>query len=88
MNNEYIIKGSVITGLVWLAVAALIGGAWSVMLVDPERWRIAGMLAATACATSAAAAALQVRCYAARIVALVRVGAGLDDQRPPVRAVR
>lgn len=60
------------TRLAWALVVGLLFAAWWIALLLPEQWVVAGMLAATACASSAMAATLQIRCYMVRTCNLVR----------------
>ncbi len=67
--------------LAWTVVAGLMAGAWGVILIAPEHWKIAGLLATSACVTSAVAATLSIKIYAARQCALIRALSGLDGER-------
>lgn len=77
-HGGYVRWDAVATGMLWSAVAAFIGAAWIICLSSPDRWRLAGMLAATACATSAFAATLHVRTYIVRLCRVVRVATDLE----------
>lgn len=79
MHDEYLNKGKVITLGIWSIVVVLLLAGWVTILVSPDHARVAGMLAATACSTSALAAALQIRCYAVRLSCLMRTTAGLRE---------
>lgn len=68
----------VIAGALWAVVAGLLLAAWTVALVWSDHWRVAGMLAATGCATSALAATLHIKTYACRVSRLIRVANGLE----------
>lgn len=87
MIDQYVSKEKMNAGIAWAIVVGLMTVAWGVMLLAPGHWQIAGMFAATACATSAYAAVLHLRCYAVRIAGLVRaMGSVQSEDRPrPVR---
>jgi hypothetical protein len=82
MNDSSIQTSNLITAVLWMAVAALLAAAWIVALVGP--WQIAMMLGFSTCATAAAAAVSHIRCYALRIIGLVRAVSGLGA--PPAEA--
>lgn len=88
MNDEYVDKGKVITCVAWAVVIGFMALAWVVILATPH-WQVGGMFAAMACASSAMAATMQIRCYAVRVMCLVRTASGLigsDFDRPrPLR---
>ena len=86
MIDEYVDKGKMHAMLGWSVVVGLMAIAWGVMLLTGH-WRIAGMFAATSCATSAYAAVLHLRCYAVRIAGLVRAMNSVqhDDRPAPLR---
>lgn len=88
MNDEYVNKGKVVMLAAWAAVVGLMGLAWTMILATPH-WQVGGMLAAMACAFSAVAAALQIRCYAVRTACLIRATAGLsrDDATAGLRGL-
>ncbi len=69
-------KGGVMAGVLWAVVAGLMLAAWVVILAADNYWTIAGMLAATSCATSALAATLHIKTYACGMARLIRVTAG------------
>lgn len=89
MQDEYVNKGKVIMLAAWGVVIGLMAIGWVLILCSSHTaW--GGMFAAMACATSAFAATLQIRCYAVRMMCVVRATAGLDPvggfERPrPVR---
>ena len=87
MSENFISKTVVAAFVLWAAVFALIAAAWIAMGVDPGMWRFAGLLAATACATSAGAATLHIKTYSLRTCNLIRATAGLDSCEP-VRSLR
>ena len=78
MHDNAIPISRVVTGALWTWVLLLLTAAWIV-------WGVAGqhgagvMLGLTACASSAAAATAQIRCYTLRVCALLRVTSGLED---------
>ena len=78
MNETYVSSTKLGMILAWTAVGALMAGAWGVILVTPEHWKMAGLLATSACVTSAVAATLSIKIYAARQCALIRALSGLD----------
>lgn len=79
MHDEYVNKGKVITLAAWGVVVALMLSGWVTMVATPEHWKVAGMLAATACASSALAATLHIKCYAVRLSCLMRATSGLRE---------
>lgn len=83
MIDEYVNKGRVTANVVWAGVAALIVVAWGVVLFAPEHPRIGGMVAATACALSAFAAVMHIRCYVVRLACLVRASSSLERPEGP-----
>ena len=83
MNEDLVSRGSVVAGAAWLVVAGLLAAAWLVMLLSPSRG-VALLLAATACASSAVAAVLQMRTYVVRICVVIRSTANLAPERPRV----
>lgn len=87
MNDEYVDKGKVIAYVAWAVVIGLMGIAWVVILATPH-WQVGGMFAAMACASSAMAATLQIRCYAVRMMCLIRTSSGLVPERERPRPVR
>lgn len=90
MIEEYVSKGKMVTLAVWGVVVLLMVFGWVMILAAPDHWRIGGMFAATACATSALAATLHIRCYAVRLACLMRVTAKLpiDDAFDGPRPIR
>lgn len=87
MIDEYVNKGQVTANAVWSVVAGLIAAAWAVVLMAPDHLVIGGMLAATACALSAFAAVLHIRCYVVRLAGLVRATSSIQNDGGP-RPVR
>lgn len=90
MIERLIDLGKIATIAAWTAVLLLLGAAWvSVLVLD--RWRYGGLFGLTACAISAMAAALQVRCYILRLAKMIRamtaVGA-VPEQRSHVTPLR
>lgn len=87
MNDEYVNKGKVLTVAAWGVVVGLMAVAW-VFILATSHWRVGGMFAAMACASSAFAATMQIRCYAVRMMCLIRATArlgqvgGIDRPRP------
>ncbi len=78
MDDGSVSKGGVRAGALWVVVAALLIAAWVVILAADDYWTIAGMLAATSCATSALAATLHIKTYMCRLSRLVRLSADLE----------
>lgn len=86
MQERQITLGKLVTIGLWTGVVALIGAGWLAHLGANDT--LAQMLGLTACATSAAAAACQVRCYVMRLARLVRATAGLRSEPEPLQSVR
>lgn len=83
MIEDYVSKEKMHASVAWAVVVGLMAIGWSVMLATPEYWKVAGMFAATSCATSAYAAVLHLRCYAVRIAGLVRaINSVQHEDRP------
>lgn len=80
MNDGYVSRSCIIASTLWGAVVLLLAGAWWFGL-RADQPLVAQLLAATACATSAVAATAHIRCYAIRVMNLVRVTAGLESPR-------
>lgn len=74
-DGGYVSRTGIVAGALWLAVLALILGAWGVVLFASEHYGVAGMLAASGCALSALAATLHIKTYACRVSQLVRASA-------------
>lgn len=73
MHEGFVGRTTVIAICLWVLVAGLMLAAWLVItLAGGDSWKIGGMLAASACATSAIAAAFQIRVYMLRTCALIR----------------
>lgn len=72
MNENYYPRCRVWAYAAWMVVAALLAAAWLVMLLDWHDWRIAGLLAFSACTGSAVAATLHIRSFMVRVCSLVR----------------
>lgn len=85
MNDEYVNKGKVVANVAWSTVIGLMVLAWVVILLGDAKY--AGMLAAMACASSAYAATLQIRCYVTRLACLVRATTSVEHPGGP-RVVR
>lgn len=81
MHDNSIPTSRVITGALWTWVILVLLAAWIVFAVGYHE--LAAMLGLTACASSAAAATAQIRCYTLRVCALLRVTAGLDGGDAP-----
>jgi hypothetical protein len=91
VNDEYVNKGKVMATAAWSVVVCLMVTAWVFILVTPHT-AIGGMFAATGCAVSALAAVLHIRCYAVRVMCLVRASSALGplgsgDGPRPVRGL-
>lgn len=80
-------KWNVAAGVLWIVVGGLMSAAWVVFLLS-DLWKVAGMLALTACATGGTAAVLHVRGYFARICRLIRVTSGLPDRESAMSGPR
>lgn len=75
-EDSLVSKWNVAAGVLWASVVGLMVAAWAVMFAAGD-WKMAGMLAATACATGGAAAVLHVRGYFVRLCRVIRVSQGL-----------
>lgn len=82
MIDEYVNRGNVNAGVAWAVVVALMVTGWVVILTTPH-WQVGGMFAAMACASSALAAVLHIRCYAVRLAGLVRAARSIQDVEGP-----
>lgn len=73
MNDDRTIStGAIITGCLWVGVILLLLAAWLTWAGGgPESLPV--LLGLTACSTSAAAATAQVRCYAVRLCAVIKI---------------
>ena len=85
MIDEYVNKNKVVAYCAWGVVVGLMSLAWLVIVVAEAKY--AGMLAAMACASSALAATLHIRCYMTRLACLVRAPSGFESPVGP-RPVR
>jgi hypothetical protein len=72
VTEDYFLACRVWAVVAWLVMAVLMGAAWLVMTLDAGGWKVAALLAACACATSAVAATLHVRSFMVRVCALIR----------------
>lgn len=88
MNDEpQYSRGVIVAAIGWATTALMLLVAWTAWILGgPEHAYFALLVAETACATSAVAAVLHLRCYSARICRLVRVANGLE--RPGDAEVR
>lgn len=86
-DGGYVSRTGIISGVLWVVVTGLLGGAWAVVLLVGDHLPIAGMLAATGCALSALAATLQIKTYACGVSRLVRAtsGASVREEVRPLR---
>lgn len=80
-EDGLISKWNVAAGTLWTAVVGLMAASWMVFLLG-DQWKVAGMLAATACATGGAAAVLHVRGYFVRLSRMIRLTRDGEDSRP------
>lgn len=87
VDEGYISKVALTAIVLWMAVLAMLAGAWVVALVLPDQWLIAGMLAASACGFATFTGTLHNRIYVERIARLIRVTSRLDAGEA-LRAVR
>lgn len=85
MGEHHVSQATLTVTSVWLAVAVLLVGAWTIVLLAPHAWMIAMMLAATAVTGSVIAVALHARRYVNRVCGLVSATSGL---RGPVERTR
>lgn len=83
-EGRAISMGTVVTGCLWAWVAALLLASWGTWLLS-DHTTLPILLGLTACASSAAAATAQVRCYAVRLCRVVRVTGGLQRPEADVR---
>jgi hypothetical protein len=70
MIDRHVSGAAVAAALLWALTATMAVTAWGVALVG--HWNAGFMLGLTACATSAAAATMQVRFFATKICNLMR----------------
>lgn len=89
MDEKSVNLGKFATGAAWAVVVLLMVTAWIVMLLS-DHWRVAGMLAASSCASSAFAATMQIRCYAVRTSRLIVavLGPEASPRAATVRSMR
>lgn len=71
MNDGVIDVSKVIAGCLWVWALCLLAAAWIVAWQGPSL--VAGLLAATACASSAVAATAQIRVYSMAVCRQLRV---------------
>lgn len=88
MEEDYVSKTSVIAYTLWALVAVLMGAAWTLSLVAPDRWHTCVLLACSACGTSALAATAHIKNYAQRMCALIRATKGLMPTDGSLRSLR
>lgn len=72
MNEGTISTETAIAIGAWVVVAGLMISAWCVLLIHPDALEVGIMLAATSCASSAAAAVCSIRCCMRRTRAMIR----------------
>lgn len=80
MNEGYYPQCRVWAWIAWTAVVGLLVAAWLLLLLDQDHWRVAGLLAFTACAGSAIAATLHIRSFLVRVCSLVRAASIRRDE--------
>lgn len=78
MIEQAVDLGKLVAGAAWAVVALLIAAAWVVGLL--VNWQIGMLLATSACALSAAAAVLHIRCFMVRVLALIRATSQSSDE--------
>lgn len=83
MIDEFWDKGKVTANIMWAVVLGFMTAGWGVILLMPSHWQIGGMFAATACAASAFAAVLHIRCYMVRLAGLVRASSSVRPEEGP-----
>lgn len=76
-DGGYVSRIGIAAGMLWATVVGLLMAAWAVATWSQENWLLAGMLAATGCATSAMAATLQIKTYACKMSRLIRATASV-----------
>lgn len=72
MHESMISASKVIAAALWIWVTILLATGWTMVLAPGERPQLAMGFFSTACATSALAAVLHIRCYFVRLGQLVR----------------
>lgn len=73
MNEQYVSRLAILVSIAWGTVAALIVGAWLVLMsAEPGPWTLGMLLALSGCALSALAAVLSIRRYVSRTCRLIR----------------
>lgn len=88
MGEHHVSQATLTVTGVWIAVAALKAGAWAVVLLAPQAWMLAMMLAASAVIGSVIAVALHARRYVNRVCGLVSATSGLRDPVEHTRHLR
>jgi hypothetical protein len=81
--EEYVNKGRVAANALWSVVVGLMVVGWAIVLLLPDHWILGGMFGLTACATSALAATLHIRCYMVRLAGLVRAVGSIEREDGP-----
>lgn len=79
MREHYISAEGLLTILAWVSVFVLLGTAGGVLATLPAHREWALWLSGLACATSAVAAVLHVRCMLSRMARLIRLATGYGD---------
>ena len=85
MYDGSVSTSKLITIALWAWVILLLSAAWIVWALGKHEG--AAMLGFTACASSAAAATSQIRCYSLRVCALMRVTPG-GEREAQIRPLR
>lgn len=76
---------TVIAASTWVVTGLLLLAAWLAWAVGDDSTHLAILIAETACAASAVAATMQVRCYSAKVCSQLRVMRAeiRNGQEPP-----
>lgn len=87
MHENFISRSTLASSVLWALTVVTLSTAWALAILDPARWLLAGMLAATSCVSSCAAAIVLGRVYALRTCALIRAACG-QGARAEVQPIR
>jgi hypothetical protein len=81
MNDQLISTGKVAAFAAWIVGGLLLTAGWVIGLDLPgdRPWRWCVLLLATGLAIIGVAMVLQIRCYILRLLAVIRVMAGIED---------
>lgn len=79
MRDHYISAEGLVAALSWVAVFVLLTSAGVVLTMAPGHHHWAAWMTGIACAMSAVAAVLNIRCMLARLARLIRTVSGFGD---------